>query len=312
MLGRRTILTGLLGILMVAAFALPAAAENYFVYPNSGRLTQVYWTKVSYTSSGYHKGLDIAEPSGNPVLAARQGTVTFRGWSSVGYGNLVIVSHESSYQTYYGHNSSFTCSLNQGVAAGQQISVVGSTGNSTGPHVHWEIRRYGSPIYIPGAVYNTVTRGTPLNYFYADLTPLGGAPPPPPPSTNKAMKVTASTLNVRSGPGTSYGIVGYAYANQIYISFEQNSGWHRIWYNGNTGWCSGSYLSQVTGVTARKVTLDNLNVRTGPGTGYSIVGTAKINSLFYPHSSSSGWYGIYYGGSSQRWFSGAYTTGVGM
>lgn len=311
---RRLTLAALLALAFLAAAAVPASAEYYFVYPDSGRLSQVYWTPVTYTTSGYHKGLDIVAPSGVPIVAARGGTVSFAAWSTVGYGNLVILNHESSYQTYYGHNSSFVAHQGDVVAVNQTIALEGTTGNSTGPHCHWEIRRYGTPIYLPGKVYDTVTRSTPLNYFYADLTSLDGGtpPPPPPPSTTQAVKVTASSLNVRSGAGTGYSIIGTVYANQIYVSPQQSNGWYQIYYAGNTGWCSGGYLTRVTGVTVRKVTTSSLNVRTGPGTGYSIVGTAHLNEMYYNWTSSSGWYGIYFGGSSSRWFSGAYVTAVGL
>lgn len=297
--------------LALAVVAAPAGAEYYYVYPTSGTLTQVYWTPVTYTSSGYHKALDIASPAGQPIVAARGGSVSFAGWSTVGYGNLVILNHESSYQSYYAHNTSFTTGTGSAVAVNQQIAVQGSTGNSTGPHCHWEIRRYGSLLYLPGKVYEKVVRSAPLNYVYSGLTPLDGAPPPPPPApTAKAFSVTASSLNVRSGPGTGYAIIGTVSSGQIYVSPEQSGGWNKIWYAGNSGWCSGAYMSALSGVTVQKVTSSTLNVRSGPGTGYSIVGTARLDEMYYAHSSSAGWWGICFGGSSQRWFSGGYTTAV--
>lgn len=307
---RRAVLAGALAACMAAA-ATQASAEYYYVYPTSGTLTQVYWTPVSYTSSGYHKALDIASPAGQPIVAARGGSVSFAGWSTVGYGNLVILNHESSYQSYYAHNSSFTSKTGDPVTVNQTIAIQGSTGNSTGPHCHWEIRRYGAPLYLPGKVYEKVTRSAPLNYVYSGLTPLDGAPPPPPPlPTAKAYSVTASALNVRSGPSSGYSIIGQIANGQIYVSPEQSNGWNKIWYAGNTGWCSGTYMTQVPGVTVQKVTSTTLNVRSGPGTGYSIVGTAHLDEMYYAHSTSAGWWGLYFGGSSQRWFSGAYTTAV--
>jgi murein DD-endopeptidase MepM/ murein hydrolase activator NlpD len=289
------------------AAAAPAFADHAYVYPTSGRLSQVYWTPVTYTVSGYHKGLDIVGPSGQPVAAARAGTVGFAGWSTVGYGNLVILNHESGYQTYYAHNSSFSVRSGDVVTTNQTIALEGTTGNSTGPHCHWEIRRYGTPLYLPGRVGETVVRGAPLPYAYADLAPLEG---PPPPAPLKAYRIAASSLNVRSGPGTAYPILGTAALGQTYASTEQSGGWARIWFAGNTGWCSGAYLTEVHGVAAQKVTPATLNVRSGPGTAYAIVGTARSGEIYCTRGSSGGWWAIDFGGSSQRWFSGGYTTPV--
>lgn len=98
-----------------------------------------------------HKGIDIAAPKGTPVYAADGGTVTYAGWMS-GYGYLVQINHGNGYVTYYGHNSSLLVSVGQHVYKGQQIARVGSTGNSTGNHCHFEIR------------YNGVAKN-PLNYL---------------------------------------------------------------------------------------------------------------------------------------------------
>lgn len=294
-------------VLFVLAAAAPCFADHAYVYPATGRLSQVYWTPVTYTASGYHKGLDIVGPAGQPVAAARAGTVGFAGWSTVGYGNLAIVNHESSYQTYYAHNQSFVARAGDIVATNQVIALEGTTGNSTGPHCHWEIRRYGAPLYLPGRIYDQVVRGAPLVYTYAGLTPLEG---PPPPSPLKAYRIATSTLNVRSGPGTAYPILGTAASGQTYVSPEQSNGWARIWFAGNTGWCSGAYLTQVNGVSAQKVTSATLNVRTGPGTAYAVVGTAHADEVYGTRGSSGGWWNVDFGGSSQRWLSGGYTTAV--
>ena len=238
------------GFLSVASFAvavlsgsIPASAQ-YFIYPDSGWLSQVYWTRVTYTVSGYHKALDIVGPGGQPIVAARAGTVSFRGWSSVGYGNLVILNHEAGYQTYYAHNTSFAAALNQPVGANQLISYEGTTGNSTGPHCHWEIRRWGSPIFLPGAVYNKVVRGTTLNYYYADLAPLSG--PAPAPTQSFQAKVTASTLNVRTGPGSSYAITGsLSYGAIVTVYAVSPDNWCKILYGGQYRWIAGWWTVKV-------------------------------------------------------------------
>jgi murein DD-endopeptidase MepM/ murein hydrolase activator NlpD len=92
-----------------------------------------------------HEGIDITCASGTPVRAAGAGTVIYAGWLG-GYGNLVVVDHGGGLSTAYAHNTSFASSVGQSVAAGQVISYSGSTGNSSGPHVHFEVRVNGSAV----------------------------------------------------------------------------------------------------------------------------------------------------------------------
>src|SRR3954454_19965929 len=93
-----------------------------------------------------HDGIDFPEPYGTSVGAAGRGTVSFAGWNSGGYGNLVVVQHRLGYQTWYAHLSSFAVSNGSAVAGGAVIGRVGSTGRSTGPHLHFELRHNGVPI----------------------------------------------------------------------------------------------------------------------------------------------------------------------
>ena len=97
-------------------------------------------------SSGMHTGLDIAAPAGTPIYAAASGTVVASGWSNTGYGYYIIISHENGVQTLYGHCSALYVSAGQYVAQGENIAAVGSTGNSTGNHLHLEIRVNGSRV----------------------------------------------------------------------------------------------------------------------------------------------------------------------
>ena len=100
-------------------------------------------------SRGTHTGLDIATSSGTPIKAAASGTVIYSGWKG-SYGNLVVVQHTDSVQTYYAHCSKLYVNVGQNVSQGETIAAVGSTGNSTGPHLHLEIR-------VNGAVRNPQT-----------------------------------------------------------------------------------------------------------------------------------------------------------
>lgn len=107
-----------------------------FVWPAGGRITQGY--------SWYHKGIDIASSGLSNVLASDAGTVVVAGWSSPwAYGNRVIVDHGNGFSTLYAHLSSIAVSPGDRVGKGQVIGRVGSTGRSTGPHLHLEIRQNG-------------------------------------------------------------------------------------------------------------------------------------------------------------------------
>ncbi|MFM7049477.1 MAG: M23 family metallopeptidase [Polynucleobacter sp.] len=93
----------------------------------------------------YHDGIDFGVASGTPIKAAASGTVIFAGWRG-GYGNATIIDHGGGMATLYGHQSAFAASAGQQVRAGQVIGYVGSTGNSTGPHLHFEVRINGAPV----------------------------------------------------------------------------------------------------------------------------------------------------------------------
>jgi len=106
-----------------------------FLWPTSGYISQY--------PVGYHLALDIANKSLPEVLASDTGTVAFSGCFGYGYGCHIIVDHGNGFQTLYGHMSRLDVSAGQGVGRGQSIGRVGSTGRSTGPHLHFEIRKNG-------------------------------------------------------------------------------------------------------------------------------------------------------------------------
>ena len=115
-----------------------------FRWPATGRITSRFGGRSSPGGIGStnHKGIDIAGRYGTPIYAADGGTVTYAGWMG-GYGYLVQINHGNGYVTYYGHNSSLLVSVGQHVYKGQQIAKMGSTGNSTGNHCHFEVRYNG-------------------------------------------------------------------------------------------------------------------------------------------------------------------------
>lgn len=121
------------------------------VVPVTGRITSRFGA-VESIRDHTHKGIDIAATRGTPILATASGTVTFAGWSS-GYGYLVKIDHGNGVETYYGHCSKLYVSAGDTVEAGEQIAAVGSTGNSTGNHLHFEIRLDGKQVNPQTYVY---------------------------------------------------------------------------------------------------------------------------------------------------------------
>lgn len=93
-----------------------------------------------------HEGVDFPVPYGTRVGAAGVGTTIFAGYNYGGYGNLVVIQHRLGYTTWYAHLSSITTWVGEQVAGGTRIGYVGSTGDSTGPHLHFEVRHYDTPI----------------------------------------------------------------------------------------------------------------------------------------------------------------------
>lgn len=95
--------------------------------------------------AGFHTGVDIANDSGTPIHCTADGVVSFAGWEG-GYGKLVVVNHGNGFSTYYGHLSEIKAGVGQKVVRGQVVGRMGATGNTTGPHLHYEIRLYGAAV----------------------------------------------------------------------------------------------------------------------------------------------------------------------
>ena len=122
------------------------------VTPVSGTITSRFGNRESIRTSG-HTGLDIAAPYGTPIKAAADGTVTFAGYSG-GYGYVVKMDNGNGIETYYAHCSRLYVSAGDTIEAGDTIAAVGSTGNSTGNHLHFEIRVNGSVVNPQNYLYN--------------------------------------------------------------------------------------------------------------------------------------------------------------
>lgn len=122
------------------------------VLPVQGTISSRYGVSSRIRVST-HTGLDIAATTGTPIKVVSDGTVTFAGWSG-SYGYLVKVDHGNGVETWYGHTSKMYVTAGEKVSAGETIAAVGSTGNSTGPHLHFEIRINGKTVNPQNYVYN--------------------------------------------------------------------------------------------------------------------------------------------------------------
>jgi len=125
--------------------------DNYVATPKGwpavGRISSPYgYREHPYTGMrDFHSGMDIATAPGTPVKATADGIVSFAGWSG-GNGNLVALEHGLGFSTYYAHNRLVAVKVGQKIKRGDVIGYVGSTGNSTGPHVHYEVWKKGRPL----------------------------------------------------------------------------------------------------------------------------------------------------------------------
>ena len=135
----------------------PKLAAEPFVAATAARVDGRPLAKMALTSrfgmrghptlggARMHSGIDLAAPSGSPVYATASGTISFANWKG-GYGLLVVVEHGAQLQTRFGHLSRVMVAPGQGVVKGQVLGLVGSTGRSTGPHLHYEVRRGGTAV----------------------------------------------------------------------------------------------------------------------------------------------------------------------
>jgi murein DD-endopeptidase MepM/ murein hydrolase activator NlpD len=113
-----------------------------------------FWFEPAYGQyPHFHTGIDLVEPFGSPVYAADDGVIALVGSSSSGYGNYVVIAHSGGLDTLYGHLATSLVTVGQAVTQGQPVGLEGSTGNSTGPHVHFELRINQRPVdptpYLP-------------------------------------------------------------------------------------------------------------------------------------------------------------------
>lgn len=122
------------------------------VWPTSGHISSAYGYRFSPMGGGtghdagvFHEGIDIANRPDTPIVAAADGVVRYSGWSS-GFGMMVLLDHGFGYSTLYGHAAKTTVKVGERVSRGQLIAYMGTTGRSTGNHLHYEVWRHGKPV----------------------------------------------------------------------------------------------------------------------------------------------------------------------
>jgi peptidoglycan hydrolase-like protein with peptidoglycan-binding domain len=121
----------------------PPAGPVRFLRPVPGPIGDPFGApRDGYT----HTGVDIPDPEGTPIGAAGVGTVIYAAYNGAGYGNLVVIQHRLGFTSWYGHMSAITAYVGEPVVGGTRIGYVGATGDATGPHLHFEVRHYDTPI----------------------------------------------------------------------------------------------------------------------------------------------------------------------
>jgi hypothetical protein len=179
-----------------------------FLWPVQGRISSDFGYRFIFGENNFHRGVDIASSYGTAINAAMDGTVVFAGEKGT-YGNLVILSHSNGFYTYYGHCSQLLVSAGQKVTQGEVIAAVGSTGRSTGPHCHFEVRYQGSPIdpllYLPGsnnAPMRTVTPSSLLTPVETDTTDNAASTPSTTTTTTPSTPATPAVTEPAETPTT--------------------------------------------------------------------------------------------------------------
>ena len=153
--------------------SMGATANMPSIWPVSGIITSYYGTRgnpFGGMSSEFHKGQDIAAPIGTGVIATADGVVVIAGWQR-GYGRVVYLDHGNGISTRYGHLSRIDVAEGQTIKRGDQLGLVGSSGRSTGPHLHYEVRLNGTAVNPGSYLPHPITTAT---------TPAPAAPAPPP------------------------------------------------------------------------------------------------------------------------------------
>ncbi len=154
-------LISLTAVLSTATSALTQSTGNSPIEQTPIPTSNLIWPTKGFISQGFrkyqHEGIDIAGASGTPIVAAASGTVVKAGWDNWGLGNAITIKHLDGSTTVYGHNRRLLVSKDQQVIQGQMIAEMGSTGNSTAPHLHFEVHPNGRVAVDPLRLLTSVT-----------------------------------------------------------------------------------------------------------------------------------------------------------
>jgi lysostaphin len=150
-------------------------SSSSYIWPTQGTLSQRFHT--------FHEGLDIAGPTGTPIVAAKAGEVMTAGWDDWGLGKAITLQHADGTRTVYGHNSRLLVSEGQQVQQGQIIAEMGSTGNSTGPHLHFEVHPKEGDAVNPFPLLPSLVAGK-----IPPLQPVAAAPDSSPATQNPTAR----------------------------------------------------------------------------------------------------------------------------
>ncbi len=217
-----------------------------------------------------HAGVDIAVPQNTPAVATIEGEVKFAGWNDEGYGNLIILQN-GDYTTYYGHLEKIQVKEGERISKGQIIGLTGNTGNSTGPHIHYEVRYMGEPMNI------MVGNGDEV-YISGDGTCDPKLPPPPFITAGDTLQVVGSgayrvthaeLLPEDRAPGWHgrvFGFVRNVYGagkagTEVEVAWD---GGHMLTRTGDNGWYEfilgpGQYRVQVVDDSSQAVYFDTVD-----------------------------------------------------
>lgn len=213
-----------------------------FLYPVPANsiVTQTFQQHVdrarAHGWTNYYGGIDWAVNTGTPVKAAQKGQIILVRSDATGYGIHVRIQHDKGYLTIYGHLASFNVAIGDEVTPGQVIGLSDNTGNSTGPHLHFELRQNNVPIdpqplLVTSLEEDTATTTTTTT---TPVTTGSGTPPAAFPELPKAI-VTAVALNIRAGPGIENPIIGLVQNGVVFeVMKEVKIGddiWLHIGYN---------------------------------------------------------------------------------
>jgi murein DD-endopeptidase MepM/ murein hydrolase activator NlpD len=171
----------------IDAYRQQAGPTNgMFMLPVEGQYTSGFGTRMHPIDheERLHSGMDIAAPTGTSIQAAAAGQVVFSG-TQAGYGNVVVIQHTEGYSTLYAHNTANLVSVGTTVSQGQPIATVGSTGRSTGPHLHFEVRKDGK-------------RLDPVQFFAAGSTPKPAASVEDDSSAKIALKFLMASADTKA------------------------------------------------------------------------------------------------------------------